>query len=150
MAKKPASRHRSAARRPQTTNKQATLVRAPDASASGVATTEAETQTAVATMTETAPKAASATTSATATKPAAKPQTQTKPVATKPAPIAKSTTARADASRLARAQATKSARNAHLISASNYAYVLNDLRLTGILAAIMLGALIVLKLIVFR
>jgi hypothetical protein len=46
---------------------------------------------------------------------------------------------------VARAQATKSARAAHLINASNYAYVLNDLRLTGILAAIMLIGLIVLK-----
>jgi hypothetical protein len=46
---------------------------------------------------------------------------------------------------VARAQATKSARSAHLISASNYGYVLHDLRLTGILAAIMLIGMLVLK-----
>ena len=57
---------------------------------------------------------------------------------------------RADASRVARAQATKSARAAHLISASNYGYVIHDLRLTGILAAIMLIGMIVLKLFVLR
>ena len=139
MAKKSASRRHSAARHPQGASKQPTLVRTPEASVSGVATAEAETQTAVATMTETAPTAA---------KPAAKPQAQTKAVATKPAP--KSTAARADASRVARAQATKSARAAHLISASNYGYVIHDLRLTGILAAIMLIGMIVLKLFVLR
>jgi hypothetical protein len=139
MAKKSASRRHSAARRPQGASKQPTLVRTPEASASSVATAEAETQTAVATMTETAPTAA---------KPAAKPQAQTNAVATKPAP--KSTAARADASRVARAQATKSARAAHLISASNYGYVIHDLRLTGILAAIMLIGMIVLKLFVLR
>jgi DamX protein len=147
MAKKPASRHHSAARRPQGASKQATLVRAPDASASSVATTE--TQSAAATMTEAAPKA-----TATATKPVTKPvatkPVATKPVATKPAAVAKPATGRSDASRVARAQATKSARSAHLISASNYAYVLNDLRLTGILAAIMLVAMFGLKLLVFR
>jgi hypothetical protein len=137
MAKKSASRRHSAARRPQGASKQPTLVRTPEASASSVATAEAET--AVATMTETAPTAA---------KPAAKPQAQTKAVATRPTP--KSTATRAEASRVARAQATKSARAAHLISASNYGYVLHDLRLTGILAAIMLIGMIVLKIFVLR
>src|SRR5215471_8057070 len=103
MAKKSAARRHSPARRPQGATKQPTLVRTPDTSASSVATAEGETQTAVATMTETAPAAAQ--TSSTATKPAAKPQAQTKAVATRPAP--KSTATRADASRVARAQATK-------------------------------------------
>lgn len=147
MAKKSASRRHSAARHPQGTSKQPTLVRTPEASASGVATAEAETQASVATMTEAAPTAA-ASSSSTAAKPAAKPQAQTKAVATRPAP--KSTATRADASRVARAQATKSARAAHLISASNYGYVIHDLRLTGILAAIMLIGMIVLKLFVLR
>ena len=149
MAKKSASRRHSAARRPQGASKQATLVRTPEASPSSVATADAETQTAVATMTETAPTTTTPTSPA-AAKPAAKPQAQTKPVVTKAAPAARAAAPRADASRVARAQATKSARAAHLISASNYAYVLNDLRLTGILAAIMLVAMIVLKLFVFR
>ena len=147
MAKKPASRRHNAARHSQGASKQATLVRTPDVSAASVATAEAETQTAVATMTEAAPAATTATSSP-AAKPVAKPQAQTKAVATKPAP--KSTAARADASRVARAQATKSARAAHLISASNYGYVLHDLRLTGILAAIMLVGMIVLKIFFLR
>jgi hypothetical protein len=146
MAKKSASRRHSAARRPQGASKQPTLVRSPEASASSVATAEAETQTAVATMTEATPDATQA--SSTAAKPAAKPQAQSKAVA--PRPAAKSTATRADASRVARAQATKSARAAHLISASNYGYVLHDLRLTGILAAIMLIGMIVLKVFVLR
>jgi hypothetical protein len=146
MAKKSASRRHSAARHPQGTSKQPTLVRTPEASASSVATAEAETQASVATMTEAAPTAVSS--SSTAAKPAAKPQAQTKAVATRPTP--KSTATRADASRVARAQATKSARAAHLISASNYGYVIHDLRLTGILAAIMLIGMIVLKLFVLR
>jgi hypothetical protein len=94
-------------------------------------------------MTAAAPASA---TSSSATKPAAKPQAQTKPMA-KTAPATKPSALRADSSRVARAQATKSARSAHLISASNYAYVLNDLRLTGILALIMLVAMIVLKIV---
>jgi len=135
MAKKSASKRHSAARRPQSAaSKQATLVRTPDTNGSNVATAEAETQTAVATMTEATPTAA---------KPAPKPQAQTKAVATRP--TAKSAATRADAARVARAQATKNARAAHLISASNYGYVLHDLRLTGILAAIMLIVMIVLK-----
>jgi hypothetical protein len=97
-------------------------------------------------MTEAAPAAAQA--SATAAKPAAKPQAQTKADSTRP--TAKSTATRADASRVARAQATKSARAAHLISASNYGYVIHDLRLTGILAAIMLISMLALKLFVLR
>jgi hypothetical protein len=141
MAKKSAARHHSAARRPQTTSKQATLVRAPDATGSSVAT--AENENAVATITEATLKAA--TTTSTAVKPAARPQAQTKPATAKTASSAKPGATRADASRVARAQATKSARAAHLISASNYAYVLHDLRLTGILAAIMLIGMIVLK-----
>ncbi|HEY7092201.1 MAG TPA: hypothetical protein VH393_03420 [Ktedonobacterales bacterium] len=144
MAKKSASRRHSAARRPQGASKQPTLVRTPEASASSVATAEAEAS--VATMTEAAPAAAQA--SSTAAKPAAKPQAQSKAVAPRSAP--KSTATRADASRVARAQATKSARSAHLISASNYGYVIHDLRLTGILAAIMLIGMIVLKLFVLR
>ena len=56
-------------------------------------------------------------------------------------------TSKNTATRVARAQATKSARAAHLISASNYGYVLHDLRLTGILAAIMLVGMIVLKIV---
>jgi len=151
MAKKSASRRHSAARHPQGASKQPTLVRTPEASASGVSTAEAETQASVATMTEAAPTAAASSSSTAATpaaKPAAKPQAQTKAVATKPAP--KSTATRADASRVARAQATKSARAAHLISASNYGYVIHDLWLTGILAAIMLIGMIVLKLFVLR
>ena len=147
MAKKSASRRHSAARRPQGVSKQPTLVRTPETSTSGVATAEVETQAAVATMSEAAPTAATSS-SATAAKPAAKSQAQSKAVATRATP--KSTATRADASRVARAQATKSARAAHLISASNYGYVIHDLRLTGILAAIMLIAMIVLKLLVLR
>jgi hypothetical protein len=45
---------------------------------------------------------------------------------------------------MARAQATQRVRRANLISAENYAYVLHDLRLTGILAAVMFAVLIVL------
>ncbi len=63
MAKKSASRRHSAARHPQGTSKQPTLVRTPEASASNVATAEAETQAAVATMTEAAPTAAAPTSS---------------------------------------------------------------------------------------
>jgi hypothetical protein len=48
------------------------------------------------------------------------------------------------ANRIARAQATKSARAAHLISAENYAYVINDLKLTGVLAGAMFLVIIVL------
>jgi hypothetical protein len=52
--------------------------------------------------------------------------------------------ARTQASRVARAQATQRARTANLISAENYAYVLNDLRLTGMLAAAMFLVIIIL------
>ncbi len=54
----------------------------------------------------------------------------------------------AQASRAARAQAVQRARTVHLISAENYSYVINDLKLTGILAAAMFFVILVLHFII--
>jgi hypothetical protein len=62
--------------------------------------------------------------------------------ATSPAPRG------AQASRAARAQAVQRARTVHLISAENYSYVINDLKLTGILAAAMFFVILVLHFII--
>jgi ribosome-associated protein len=152
MAKKStAARGSGAARRPQTTAKnpsrQATLVRAPGAggiapTARG-ATPTTETRKPLATS---APQstAAPAKSAAKPAATAATPATVTRPA---PRPAAASS-ARAQATRVARAQATQRARTAHLISAENYAYVLNDLRLTGILAAAMFLVIIVLHFVI--
>ncbi|SRR5260221_9591123 len=143
MAKKStAARNSGAARRPQTTAKsasrQATLVRTPGAGAVSPATTGSpEMPTAQKPLATSTPRASAAPARATA-KPTATP-------ATKPATRAPATGAgRMQTNRLARAQATQRARAAHLISAENYAYVLNDLRLTGILAAAMFLVIIIL------
>ncbi len=144
MAKKStAARSSGAARRPQTTAKsasrQATLVRTPGVGTMTPATTGSpempNTQKPLATS---APRATAAPARATA-KPTATPSAA-KPAARGPATGA----GRTQANRVARAQATQRARAANLIRAENYAYVLNDLRLTGILAATMFLVIIIL------
>jgi hypothetical protein len=67
-----------------------------------------------------------------APKPAAKP-TAAKPAAPTARPQANAST-REQNQRLARARATQRARQANLISASNYSYVLGDLKLVVALA----------------
>jgi hypothetical protein len=149
MAKKStAARSSGAARRPQTTAKsaprQATLVRAPGAGAPTPATAGSpERPSAQKPLATSIPRATAAPASpakATA-KPTATP-TAARPAARGPGPATGAV--RMQANRVARAQATQRARAAHQISAENYAYVLNDLRLTGILAAAMFLVIIIL------
>jgi len=147
MAKKStAARSSGAARRPQTTAKsasrQATLVRTPGAGAPTPATAGSpeipNAQKPLATSTPRATAAPASPARATV-KPTVTP-TAARPAARGPATGA----GRIQANRVARAQATQRARAAHQISAENYAYVLNDLRLTGILAAAMFLVIIIL------
>lgn len=144
MAKKSsAARSSGAGRRPQTTAKntsrQATLVRAPSAT-SGPAAGTAETNA-------TQPRQPSVTSAAriATSTPSAAPKVVAS--AAKPAPrqtAAPATTARAQANRAARAHAVQRARAANLISAENYAYVINDLKLTAVLAGSMFLLIIIL------
>jgi hypothetical protein len=161
MAKKSAARNSGAARRPQTTVKhpvrQVTLVRTPEMVAAGAAgaasatpATENVTPSGSASATTGAriaakPATGSAARVATPTKaatPAPKPAARPSAPATSPAPRG------AQASRAARAQAVQRARTVHLISAENYSYVINDLKLTGILAAAMFFVILVLHFII--
>lgn len=154
MAKKStAARNSGAARRPQTTAKnpvrQVTLVRTPDmvaAGASGTTSKEASATTgtwpaAKPAIGSTTGSAASAARVAAPTKtatPTQRPAARPAATATAPAPRA------AQASRAARAQAVQRARAAHLISAESYSYVIDDLKLTGILAGSMFFVILVL------
>lgn len=96
-----------------------------------------------------------------APKPAAASVVRDTPAAPKPAPkpaprpaaasapakapaAAPATSGKRQDTRLARAKATQRARQAGMISAENYGYVLQDLKLVGILAACAVVALIVL------
>jgi hypothetical protein len=133
MAKKSsAARNSSAARRSQTTTKpqKATLVRATE-SGESVAAVSAPTKSAP------APKPESRAVTTSKPAPVAKPAARTAP-ATKP------TGGREQAARMARARATQRARAANLIIPENYKYVIHDLRLTGILAALMFAVIVVL------
>lgn len=163
---------KGAARKPQTPGgaaSSATLVRAPGAqpasapetpSASNVvADTAAPTATATASRAAaTASRPAAATSgerkAAVAERPAPKPAAA-KPAAPKPAaarPVASTARPQANTStreqnqRLARARATQRARQANLISAEHYSYVLGDLKL---IVALAVGALVVLLALTF-
>jgi hypothetical protein len=158
MAKKSHTGHRpmpqqakGAARKPQTPGgaaSSATLVRAPDAppanppqtpSASNVvADTPAATPAPRPAAAPAAGASAKPSAAAVAAKPAAPKSAAAKPAAPKPAaPAARpqaNTSTREQNQRLARARATQRARQANLISASNYSYVLGDLKLVVALA----------------
>lgn len=160
MAKKSHTGHRpmpqqakGAARKPQTPGgaaSSATLVRAPGAQPANTPETPSASNVVADTPAATpAPRPATAPAAAALAKPSAaavasKPATAApKPAAAKPAapkPAAPTARPQANAStreqnqRLARARATQRARQANLISASNYSYVLGDLKLVVALA----------------
>jgi hypothetical protein len=158
---------KGAARKPQTpggATSSATLVRAPGAQPASAPETPSASNvvadTAAPTAATTSSRAATASRPATASgerkaavadRPAApKAATPAKPAAPKPAaakPVASTarpqanTTTREQNQRLARARATQRARQANLISAEHYSYVLGDLKL---IVALAVSALVVL------
>lgn len=158
MAKKStAARSSGAGRRPQTTTKnasaknasrQAMLVRTPEMVAAGTASaTPAEATTTQTRQTGAANASRPATASTTsaprvATPKAATPASPAPKVAARP--TAATATRSTHANRAARAQAVQRARAVNLISAEHYAYVVNDLKLTAVLAAAMFLVIIVL------
>ena len=168
MAKKSHTGHRplpqqakGAARKPQTpggATSSATLVRAPGAQPASAPETPSASNvvadTAAPTAAATPSGAATASRPATASgerqaavveRPAAPKPTPAKPAAAKPvASTARpqaNTTTREQNQRLARARATQRARQANLISAEHYSYVLGDLKL---IVALAVSALVVL------
>ena len=157
---------KGAARKPQTpggATSSATLVRAPGAQPASAPETPSASNvvadTAAPTAAATPSRAATASRPATASgerqaavveRPAAPKPTPAKPAAAKPAaakPVASTarpqanTTTREQNQRLARARATQRARQANLISAEHYSYVLGDLKL---IVALAVSALVVL------
>jgi len=157
---------KGAARKPQTpggATSSATLVRAPGAQPASAPETPSASNvvadTAAPTAAATPSGAATASRPATASgerqaavveRPAAPKPTPAKPAAAKPAaakPVASTarpqanTTTREQNQRLARARATQRARQANLISAEHYSYVLGDLKL---IVALAVSALVVL------
>ncbi|HEX2348134.1 MAG TPA: hypothetical protein VHI51_06815 [Ktedonobacterales bacterium] len=157
---------KGAARKPQTpggATSSATLVRAPGAQPASAPETPSASNvvadTAAPTAATTSSRAATASRPATASgerqaavveRPAAPKPTPAKPAAAKPAaakPVASTarpqanTTTREQNQRLARARATQRARQANLISAEHYSYVLGDLKL---IVALAVSALVVL------
>lgn len=167
---------KGAARKPQTPGgaaSSATLVRAPGAQPASAPETPsasnvvADTAAPTATATSSSHAAAAATASrpaattsgerkaAVVERPAAPKPTPAKPAAPKPAaarPAASTARPQANTStreqnqRLARARATQRARQANLISAEHYSYVLGDLKL---IVALAVGALVVLVALTF-
>ncbi len=138
MAKKSTTpRQTNAARRTQPANKagSATLVRTTGAASGAVAEPET-TPAAPATVEKSTPKV--------------QPRTPAPSRAANPAPQPMPAAPRmrepkSQSARIARARATQQARNANLITPEHYAYVRNDVRLTGILAAAMFAAIVVLR-----
>ncbi len=152
MAKKStAARQAQAARRPQTTAKQAavTLVRtprpdagAPAADAKSTAATPAAPTRAVVPAQRQRPVEASKPANAPAAKPAAKAVAASVPAQAQTP--AKPQGPKAQAARVARARAAQRARAANLINPMNYSYVLNDLKLIAGLAVTMFAVIIIL------
>ena len=152
MAKKSSSGHhkpmpahgKGAARKPQAPERMstATLVRSPDAPTPSAANIVAEPQPAApkaqpAQPAPAAAKSASAPAAAKApAKPAATPKPAARPAPSAATPAAKPATAssREQNQRIARARAVQRARQANLISAESYSYVLGDLKLVVALA----------------
>ena len=89
-----------------------------------------------------APKSAART--ATATRPATTATTNAKPGAKAATPPQGTHAAREQERRVARAKEMRRIREANMVTAEHYRYVLHDLRLTGILAALMFTVIIVL------
>jgi hypothetical protein len=90
-------------------------------------------------MSPSAPKIAART--ATATRPAT---TNAKPGAKAATPPQSAHASREQERRVARAKEMRRIREANMVTAEHYRYVLHDLRLTGILAALMFTVIIVL------
>lgn len=158
MAKKStAARKTQAARRAQTAQRtqNVALVRAPDEGTSATtldtaATTTEKPATPTATRpslpTTTASAAQSPRSSATAgraTATASRPATSSRP-ASKPAPTPQRNAPRDQERRIARAKEMRRIRAENVVTPEHYRYVIQDLRMTGVLAALMFAVIIVL------
>lgn len=163
MPKKSTAAHKAqAARRSQAAarSQNVALVRAP--SVTGVETAPATPDTAItpgaSAVTPTAPKPSPSVvsaprTSSSAPKSSARTATATRPAPTNAKPGAKPAAtsqsqgtyaSRDQERRVARAREMRRIREANMVTAEHYRYVLHDLRLTGILAALMFAVIIVL------
>lgn len=158
MPKKSTAAHKAqAARRSQTAarSQNVALVRAPGADAASAApdtavatgasaptSTTPKPSASIASAPRTSPSASkSATRTATATRAAtASAKPAAKPAATSQGAYA----SREQERRVARAREMRRIREANMVTAEHYRYVLHDLRLTGILAALMFTVIIVL------
>ena len=153
------ARQAHAARRSQTAarSQNVALVRAPgvgvssdtstaDPVAASSSTTSATTEksaSSVATAPASRP-ASSASKSATRTATAARPATSAKPAAKPVAASQGQHAVREQEKRVARAREMRRVRQANVVTAEHYRYVIHDLRLTGILAAAMFAVIVVL------
>ena len=155
MPKKSTAAHKAqAARRSQAAarSQNVALVRAPGATGVETATTSAAPATPVTSAPK--PSASAASTpraSSSAPKSAGRTATATRPATTNAKPGAKPATppqgayaSREQERRVARAKEMRRIREANMVTAEHYRYVLHDLRLTGILAAAMFTVIIVL------
>ena len=158
MPKKSTAAHKAqAAHRSQTAarSQNVALVRAPGADAAS-ATPDTSVATGASATTSTTPKpsasitsaprtSSSASKSATRTATATRPATASAKPAAKPAATSQGAYAsREQERRVARAREMRRIREANMVTAEHYRYVLHDLRLTGILAALMFTVIIVL------
>jgi hypothetical protein len=153
MPKKSTSaRQAQAARRSQTAarSQNVALVRAPNtgdapSSAAGSASTAAQASTSAtrATSAAAAPAKSAARTTTTA-RPATSTRTAAKPAPRPAAPAQGSFAAREQEKRVARAKEMRRVRSANVVTPEHYRYVIRDLRMTGILAALMFTVIIVL------
>lgn len=153
MPKKSTAAHKAqAARRSQAAarSQNVALVRA--TGATGVETASAAPDTSVTSAPKSSASAASTPRmSPSAPKSAARTATATRPATTNAKPGAKAATppqsahaSREQERRVARAKEMRRIREANMVTAEHYRYVLHDLRLTGILAALMFTVIIVL------